>query len=319
MKIEIDKYNQEMRRLDANETSFVSEQLTLINNVAIQPNYSDLKAAQFIPFVFRNYTGIRRERFTCLEHWGKAAIVADCAADVPKATSGMRSYDLKIERLRSCYSICFEEMEAAIRTGTPLDINHGQSVRRAIDEALDCALAYGFAATDVNGLLTNPDVSVIGLPNAGTWDTLTPEQVLANLEALANGGFAGGSCSRPSSLNPNLILLDPVSYAATRQIYSASFPGLTVGGVFLANTDSGITGIECWQKLSNTADDAIGNGGNPRVVSYRRDPAVLAAYLDTVRAETPYQKCREMVHEFKQAIAGVNVRQPGGVTFADIV
>lgn len=300
-------------RLDANETSFVSEQLTLVNGEILNPDYKNVRALDFIPPVFRNYLGIRKERFSTLEHWGKAALIADCAS-LPKADAGVAEYEVKVERLGSCYEICMLEMDAMMRSGQPLDVIKGQAVRRAIDEALDEGLAYGFGATDMVGFFTNASVPVIALPHAGLWSTLTATQILENLEALATTNWY--AVGKSPSLSPTTIILDTASYAAARAPFSTT-DSRSIISVFLQNTDTQINLVDCWDRADNVGDP-IGNGGDPRIVAYRRTPDVVEALLDVVRERPARQDCRKMVHDFEQAVAGVNVRRPQGIAYADV-
>lgn len=258
------------QRFDAAETAFFARELEQIAAKTYDIKYAELKSLRFLPVDTAIDPGVEQFTYRQFELYGTAKIVADYANDFPNANAVGREFIAKVKSLGAGYSYSIQEMRAAAFAQRPLDQLKASAARKAIMQLHDSIARDGDSANGLTGFLGLSNTTTFAVPNGAagtaTWATKTPDEIVADLNGIANGIVS----STKEIEVPDTILL-PISqftYISSRRMGDGD--STTILKHFLTSNPY-IKTVESWYALTGA-----GSGGADRMVCYRKDPDAIS-------------------------------------------
>lgn len=296
--------------LDADESIFFSRQLEHTKSKTYDKKFTQLKARQLLPVSFEAGEGAETIKYEQFDMVGMAKIVRDYATDFRSADVKAKEFISPIKSLGSAYQYSVQEVRAARRAGKPLEQRKANAAKRAIMQLENSIAYFGDSDHNLGGAFNNANVPLVVFPHAGAWSGLTADQLLDNLNALANNPInASNGVETPDTM---LLPISQYVTIATKRIGVDS--NMTVLKFFM-ETNPFIKAIDWVEELK-----AAGAGGVPRTVAYRRDPDYLTLEIPQDFEQFPVQ---EKGLAFKvpchQRIGGVLIYYPLAMSYGDIV
>lgn len=297
-------------KLDAGETALFARQLTHLVTKLQETRYPELRARDFIPvdgsinpgadsFVWRGYD------------WaGMAKIISDYATDLPTIQVVGGEVAQGIKTLGVSYEYSVQELAAASMAGYAISLEKARLARRANENAIEQLAAFGNPSENLPGFLNNaniPTLTIVGF--TGDWPTATGEEMLADLNAIANAVVT----TTLGIWIPDTLLLPISRYSLVMtKPYSTTVP-TPVGRLFLDQSPY-VRNIDQWSFL-NTADAEL---DGPRAVIYKRDPDVVQFVIPQEFTQLPPQP-RGLAFSVPcySRIGGVSVKNPLGAAYVD--
>jgi hypothetical protein len=296
-------------RLDANETAHLQRQLEFIKTQTYDIQFGLLKSRQFIPVDNSADPGAESITYRQWSEVEMAKVIANMADDLPLVDVNVAEFTAPVKSLGSAYQWSVQDLRRAAMAGSQLDSRRSRACRMSIERAIDNVGAFGVAGTAATGMLNNANVPVTVLPNPGAWTGLTPANIIANLNAMAQAIVT----STLEVFTPDTILLDTVSFGHIAQTPIAVDNQTTILRSFLANNPY-IRNIDQWTLL-NTA----GAGGIHRSVTYFRDPLVLQFNIPQEFEQFPPQaRNLSFVVPCHARVGGVEIHYPLAMSYSDI-
>jgi len=238
---------------------------------------------------------------------GIAKIIANYAQDLPRVDVFGKEFIAMVRSLGDAYGWTVQEIRAAQMAGTPLEQRKANAARRAILSRENEIAWFGDVESGLGGMLNNPNITSVTLPNDGTgavidWDQKTPAQVLRDLNLMAD---------TPSNLSqgiesPDTMLLPLEQYQYIFNTPRSDTTDTSIGKWFLDNTPH-IKNIEWLHQLSAAAHPS----GLNQVVVYTRSPDKLTLEIPVDFEQFPVQeKNLEFVVPCHERIAGIIIYYP---------
>ena len=296
-------------RLDANETAHLLKQLEHVKAQTYDVRHGPNKAKMFIPVDSSADPGAESITYRQWDQFEMAKVIANYADDLPLVDVTVKEFTCPVKSLGSAYQWSIQDLRRAAMAGSNLDQRRARACRMAIERKIDDIGAFGEPNTGLLGLLNNPNIPITVLPNLGAWPTLTPDQIIENLNAMASAA----TIATLEAFNNDTMLLDTVSYNHIAQEHIAVDNRMTILKAFLENNPY-IRNIDQWTKL-NTA----GVANIHRSVTYFRDPTVLQFNIPMEFEQFPPQaKSLSFVVPCHARVSCVEVHYPLALTYADI-
>ena len=296
-------------RLDANETAHLLKQLEFVKAQTYDIQHGPLKAMQFVPVDSSADPGAESITYRQWTQFEMAKIIANFADDLPLVDVAVAEFTCAVKSLGSAYQWSIQDLRNAAMSGSNLDQRRARACRMAIERRIDEIGANGVPNTNITGLLNNPNIPIIILPNLGAWPTLSPAFIIENMNAMAQAV----TLATLEAFEADTMLLDSVTFNHIAQTPIAIDNQTTILRSFLANNPY-IKNIDQWTKL-NTA----GASGIHRSVTYMRDPTVLQYNVPMMFEQFPPQaKSLSFVVPCHARVSCVEVHYPLAMTYADI-
>jgi len=266
-------------RLDAGESAFFARQLEQIAAKTYDIKYAELKSLKFLPVDTSINPGVEAYTYRQFELFGVAKIVADYAKDFPNANVNGKEFTSKIKSLGAGYGYSIQEIRAAAFAQMPLDQAKANAARRAIMQGHDNIARDGDSTNGLTGFLGLSNTTSFVVPNGAagtaTWATKTPDEIVADLNGIANGIVS----STKEIEVPDTILLPIAQYTYIASRRMGDGDSTTILKHFLMSNPY-IKTVESWYALTGA-----GSGGTDRMVCYRKDPDAVR-YLAPVVFES---------------------------------
>ncbi len=298
-------------RFDANETSMFTRSLEYLKAKVYEVLYPAYKARSFVPPSPESAPrGANTITYRVFDMFGMAKLIANYSQDLPRVDVTAAEYTQKVYSIGDSYGFSVQDVASAAMSGIPLDSMRAKMARRAIEAKIDDYIAVGDSALGVKGFTNNTNVTLAVFPNAGLFATLSSAQITENLNHIANLIKTGSkeifACTD--------ILLDSVSHAVANSMPVGGDNQMTVLRSFMLNHPE-IKSVESWTKLSTA-----GAGGIPRCVAYQKDPEVCCTNIPLEFEQLPPQaRGLEFITNCHARIGGVEMHQPLGVVYADVI
>lgn len=116
------------------------------------------------------------------------------------------------------------EVEAALLTGTPIDVQKVTALKTKWDMDVDWSVYIGDVDLGTFGLWNNPNVAATNAVT-GTWSTATPAQILADIREAEEAVWE----STAFAYAPRKLALDPTSFTRLLQPFTVTTAGGTAG------------------------------------------------------------------------------------------
>jgi hypothetical protein len=299
-------------RLDAGETAVITRQLTYVVKRTFDKKFPELKARLFLPVNYEVPEGAEAWSERGYTWAGMAKIIHDYAADLPVVSTLAAEvlHPLKTGGIAYHYSLL--DLAKAAFSGVNIDAKLAFAAKRSIENLIEQIAAIGEADANIPGFLNNTNVTLLtaaGGDIIGSWDIATSDQILADLNTIANKQVEASKGIFP----PDTYLLDIASY---NLIMSKPFSDLNpkpVGRLFLEQS-AYIKNIDWWTFLA-TAD---AGGTKPRLVSYKRDSEIVELMIMKEFTQLPpIAKALTFLINCYNVFGGVAVHYPMGIEYVD--
>lgn len=295
--------------LDADESVFFDKQLEAVKAKSYDKKFTNLKARQLIPVSFEAGPTAETIKYEQFDMVGMAKIVSDYATDFRAADVKVKEFRSPVKSLGSAFQYSVQEVRASRATGRNLELRKANAAKRAISQSENNIAFFGDADHGLGGIFNNANVPLVVLPNAGAWSGLTPDQILANLNAVANSPIA----TTKGVESPNTLLLPVSEFTLISSTARSANSDTTILKFFLANNPF-IKSVD-WVEELKTA----GAGGTPRVVAYNRDPDYLTLEIpQDFEQFAPEQRGMAFKVACHERIGGVLIYYPLAMAYADI-
>lgn len=252
----------------SNFTVFSRDQLLQVMTKMYEIQFVDNTAKNFIPIATGINQGAQSYAFDIEEGRGKARFIAGNANDLPRVDVSIRREVFPIKMIGDSYHWTLQEMMAAQFAGIPLPERRARVARRAIADLENDILLNGSEPEGLAGLMNNPAVPVMTVPNGDWLGAATADQEIEDLNAMANFSWLNSA----QKYRATTIILPPEHFRVLSQTRLTNLTD-TVRSFFL-NTNGGITRIEMMRELATA-----GPGGTPRAIVYDPRPEYLEGII----------------------------------------
>lgn len=298
-------------RLDAAESVFYKRQLEYIAPQLYNVRYADLMARQLIPTIGGVPEWANVFTFRGLEQFGAAKVVTAYSDDLPRAdASGAESSQI-IKTYGASFGYNRDEIRAAMAMGVPLQELKARAARRAIDQAIDTALATGDSANGLSGILgTGTDYSANLATKSGgglTWANGSPDEIALDIFELCSRIIAKvkGAFTRFRIVVP----IEQDNLITQRRMGDGS--NLTIKQFVLQNSPY-VESITGWYKC----DLAGASGTKDMMQAFPGDPQVVGALVpQEFKVEMPQDRNLETVVNCTARCGGVVTFFPPALGF----
>lgn len=302
--------------LDAQSAlGFTIQQTSIIEREVNQIEYPDVNYAELIPLDFSGGEWAKSVTYYSGDKYGKADWINGNADDIPMAGTTMTKHETQVYTAGIGYGWGLEEISQAVMLGRNLPADDAVAARRAYEEMVYRTLLFGDASKNFTGLFNAPGVTAATA--AATWDTATPDQIIADMNNMLIGQFTGTLFT--SMADTLLLPYDRfLTLASTPRSNESDTSILTW---YLANNPyTALTGrplrIRGVQGLQTA-----GAGGTHRAVAYRRDPNVVKAHIPMPHRFLPVYQAGPIRWEVPGIfrLGGTDVRRPLDVSYLDAI
>lgn len=173
--------------------------------------------------------------------------------------------------------LMFVDVQRSAITGRNLDSLLQDGIRLTYDKHQDANVYTGISKYGTTGLLNNPNVVTTNVPNGAagnsTWATKTADEILADINAAIEAGWAAAAYDRSAIPNHILIPYQQYNLIATRKV--TDLAEKTILTFLLENNIATLNGSNL--VIGATAfNQGAGASGTDRLVAYRNDDRFVA-------------------------------------------
>lgn len=278
-------------RFDANETLFLSRQLTLIETQLYRVDYPGLKARRLFS-VANDGAGLESIGYHQLDQTGRAAIKGSKATDVPRVDIKKTEYLKKVRHLVDAYGWDFHELRSAVRAGMNLSNEKAMAAREAIERELENLAFLGDDTYDIPGLLTYAlDYNEYQMPADGTSSSKkivdkTADLVVRDLNGVLNKVLTGSQ----GVYRANRLLVPTEVYAHITTTARSTTSDTTIAQFLIAN-NPGLQIEPCY--LLNSATATLDSGtftSKGFAVAYYDSPMIAKLKVPSEFESLPVQE-----------------------------
>lgn len=305
-------------RFDANESLFLSRQLTLIESQLYRVQYPGLKARKLFQVV-NSGAGLEAIGYQQLDKTGRAAIKAGKATDVPRIDLTSAEYLKKVRHLVDAYGWDFHELRQAARAGFALGNEKAMAAREAMEFEVENMVFLGNDEYDVPGLLTDAlNYNEYTMPADGTsLSKKIVDKTAANALRDLTGILKKVKTGTKGKYRANRLLL-PTEVLAHIELTPRSDNSDTTIKEFLLANNPGLEIFDSYQMDSVTVTLDSGTFTNKGIaVAWYDSPMVAQLFIPSEFEALPVQERGfEYVVNCTMDYLGLVVRQPFAFSIA---
>lgn len=301
-------------RADTAESAFTLQQLTYIRPGVLEVQYPELKGAQLVPVNTRIDTGAQQHTYDIYDYVGSASITSDMSTRPPRVDVKKSQSTQNIYSVWDAYGYSVQEARAAVFARQPLPQQKAKAARDIIERTLDTIIMTGDALTGMKGLLTLAGTLTYSVPNGlsgvKTWENKTPDEIVADLNGIANGIVT----ATKEIEQPDTILLPLTSYTLISSRRMGDGDTTTILDHFLKSSPY-ISTVEASHKCE-AAPNSEWTG--KRMVAYKKDPNKLEVLMPQLFEQwAPEIDGAETVTICHARIGGIALYYPKSVSYGD--
>lgn len=228
--------NTGLLRTDAGETIFFARQLEYVRSKTYDVERPKLSAWDLFPIDTSVPAGAKTITWRQWDAVGSAKIIAAYADDLPRAGILALETTTPIRSIGNSYGYDTQEIRFAQYANVPLDAKLAMAARKANEQLVNRLAWFGDTVTGLPGFLSNSNIPAYTIPAVGTgtsklWSTKTPDQIIADLNAIANGVY-----TQTNGIHrPNEIWMPLAQYAYISSTPRSTLSDTTILDFFLAN------------------------------------------------------------------------------------
>lgn len=299
--------------MDAVGDLFFANQLNVIQQRVYEYQYPQFRAFEFIPVNYSDPDGAQFISTTQYQSVGRARIINSYADDLPEASVIGMMLTSPVKSIGTSYRYSHDEIRAARFVGMDLPFHLAEAARRANDELVNNLAIVGDPETGLTGLLNNPAVPVVAIPDDGIgvsteWTTKTPEQVLRDMNLVVNSIVAN---SNGVEL-PNTLLLPIEQYTYISSTPRSTASDTTIREYFLMNNP--FISVVSWMPQLSGA----GVGGTDMMIAFERNSNKLEMRIPLAFTQyAPQERNLEFVIPCQSKFGGVSIYYPLSVAVGE--
>lgn len=222
--------------LDAVGSLFFANQLNFIQSKVYEYEYPELEAFNVLPVTNNAPAGAEYITYMAYQGAGRARIIESYADDLPAADLQGFQMMQKIKSIGASYRYSHQEIRAAQWANVDLPFRQAEVARRAIMQEINTLAFTGNVQGGFTGFFNNPNVPLYTVPADGvggstTWATKAPEQILRDLNNLANQIVVNSNGVE----RPDTVLLPLDQYAMISSMARSPTTDTTILSFFLMN------------------------------------------------------------------------------------
>jgi hypothetical protein len=304
--------NQISARLDAADIVFFRRQLESIDQRVYSHKYPKYKARMLVPTQQGVDPNARVYTYRMYDQQGKARPIGNASDDAPRSNASGEEVSQRIQQMANSYEYDIWEIQAAAKSGVPLDEMRALGCRRGMEELTDEYLSLGNTNLKLTGLLNISGTSTG--TSAGAWGTLSsadPDAILADLNTLANTGVE----ATDEAFNKFVLCMPLPKYNLAANLKLNNVSGETVLS-FFKKTNTYVEDVVPWYR---TEKNQGGDSTHDRLIAFPRDVECVAALVpQELQFLTPEQRNFSYVINAHASCGGVVCRFPKAITYMDV-
>lgn len=284
---------------------------TAVNNVI----YPDIQYPSIVPVDTSAPEWVKSVTYFSGDKFGQADWINGNADDVPRAGTTHSKFETPVHTAGIGYGYGLEEINQAAMLGINLANDDAMAARRAYEEMVDRVAISGDVRKGFEGLINSTAVTA-GSAITGNWGTATNDQIIADFNGAIIGQFTGTlfTSMADTVLLPYTRFLKLSSTKAGTDGSSVTLlQWLQANNVYTATTGRPLT-IKAIRGL-----ETAGAGGTMRMVSYRRDPAVVKLHIPMPHRFLPAYQSGPLRVDIPGIfrLGGVDWRRPKEAAYTD--
>ena len=298
--------------LDSDESIFFSKELESVKAKSYDILYPEYKATVLLPVNPEADPGAETIKYEQYDSVGVAKLIASYSDDVPRADVKGKEFRSPVKGLASSFGYSLQEIRAARMANKPLEQRKANAARRAIEIKQNFIGWFGDTATGLPGFINHANISEYTVPADGTgstktWSTKTPDQILRDMNGLANSVFT----TTKGVHQPDTMIL-PLDQFALAEVTRVTGINETVMS-FFKRTNPFIKNVEWLNEL-----DGAGASSTDRFMVYKKDIDMVSLEIPQPFEMLPVQeKGFEFITNCHQRTGGVIIPYPLSVAFGD--
>lgn len=294
--------------------AFVMRQASIIEPGVYATRYPDIQYRDLIPVDTSGSEFASSVTYFSSDRFGKADWINGNSDDIPRAGTNRTKFETPVYTAGIGYGYGWEEIGKAQLLGINLPSEDAAAARRASDEMVDRIALTGDASKGFTGLFNATGVTPVAAPTGG-WDTATPAQIVADMNAALLNIFNG---TNTTSIADRLLLpWSKFFKISTTQMSAGS--DTTILQFFIANNVyTAATGRPLMIRGLRGLDTA-GVSGVARMIAYRYAPEVLKLHMPMPHRFLPVYQSGPLRFDVPgvMRLGGLDVRLPKEVAYVD--
>jgi len=300
---------------------FLTSQTTYIEREVVQMQFPEIQYPALIPVDTSAPEWVRSITYYSSEMTGQAGWLHGYARDIHVADVERGQHEHMVHMADIGYRYSLEELGVAQLTNQPLTTDRAAAARLAYEQFVDGAALRGRPEKGMSGLINYPGVSrvdVRSITEGGntrtTWDEKTPDEIAEDVNSAITGQYLA---TNTIELGDTVLLpIDAMMLIATKRLIDTEMTVLSwlmLNNVYTFQTGRpltfrGVRGLE-----------TAGNGGNGRMVVYRRDPQVLKLHIPMTHRFLPVWRRSPLAYDIPGIfrLSGLEVKRLGAVRYVD--
>lgn len=154
--------------LDADESAFLTRQLTYVRKQALQVKKAPLNAFTVFPVMTDVPAGAETAVQRIYDSVGMAEVISNYGDDLKRVDLVAKENAVRVVTVGDAYGYNYKELRNAMFANMNLDAMRASAARRAIDAKLNRIAWHGDSAHNVIGFLNNDNITAFSLPADGT-------------------------------------------------------------------------------------------------------------------------------------------------------
>lgn len=221
-----------------------------------------------------------------------ASAITGLALDIGKTANPLTLWGMQI-------GWTLPELESAQKLGRPVDQQKYAGMQMKYNMDVDEQVYIGDTGLGIYGLVNNPAVSVSNVPNGAagtaTWATKTPDEILADVNAVLNDTWAAAGYA----VCPDRLLLPPVQYSFLISQKVSSAGNISILQFLKDNSLSNAINGRPLEILPLKWLTGRGASGKDRMVAYTKDEnRVRFPLVPLQRTPVEYRDIRQLTTYF---------------------
>ena len=270
----LDANNRKVKKMvaqmtDADGSVFLRRQLEFISQQVFETLYQNIEYRNVFPILNLENAGITSYTYKVVDHTGKAKYIGSDVNDLPRASVSGKDVNTLIKAAGISYVLSRQELASASFANMSLAELEARSARRAMEELFEETAFLGNSETNLNGLLTDPNIPVGNVPNGAggnpEWSTKTPDEIVADITDALTEVFE----SSKKRHRPNTVLL-PISQWSRIMSRARSTTSDTSIAQLIVDNSPYLTSRDQFVAIPQLA--GAGTGGADVMVVYERNP-----------------------------------------------
>lgn len=304
----------EYRNLDADESIFFERELQHVKSETFDIKYPELKARDLLPVDFSAGPAADTIKYDQFSQVGTARLIANYADDLPRADVGAKEFISPVKSEGMSYGWNVQEIRSARATGKSLTTRKADAAKRGHMSLENNIAWFGDAECGLPGLLTNPNINAVTIPNDGTgssqaWADKTPDQIIRDINLMFRTVHSVSKGVEQASI----LLLPLTQYNLVFDTPRSTQSDMSVGKWVLENSPH-LQGID-WlpSELEGT-----GPGNSDQILAYDRNPRKLTLEIPQDFEQFPVQERNlEFIVPTHSRIGGTIVYYPLSVALGN--